>query len=46
MNASEIQLKGLRVLIVEDEPNTREAFAESLRPFGVEAETASSAKEG
>jgi CheY-like chemotaxis protein len=42
----EIRLDGIRVLIVDDEPNTREAFTEILQSSGAETRTGSSAAEG
>jgi two-component system CheB/CheR fusion protein len=42
----EIRLDGVRVLIVDDEPNTREAFTEMLRSVGAETRAAASAREG
>ncbi|MEO5969962.1 MAG: CheR family methyltransferase, partial [Bdellovibrionia bacterium] len=42
---SQVRLDGLRVLVVEDEPRTREAFMEMLQTFGALVKTAASAKE-
>ncbi|OFZ16469.1 MAG: hypothetical protein A2X86_21730 [Bdellovibrionales bacterium GWA2_49_15] len=41
-----LRLDGVRVLIVEDEANTREAFGEMLRLVGAEVKLAESAHEG
>jgi two-component system CheB/CheR fusion protein len=42
----EIRLDGIRVLVVDDEPNTRGVFAEMLQSAGAETRMASSAREG
>ncbi|HLE00410.1 MAG TPA: chemotaxis protein CheB [Bdellovibrionota bacterium] len=42
----EIRLDGIRVLIVDDEFNTRGVFTEMLRSVGAETQAASSAREG
>jgi two-component system, chemotaxis family, CheB/CheR fusion protein len=41
-----VKLDGVRVLLVDDEANSREAFGELLSSFGAEVKTAGSAKEG
>ena len=40
-----VRLVGLRLLVVEDEASTREAFTEMLQSYGAEVKTASSARE-
>jgi two-component system CheB/CheR fusion protein len=44
--AEEIRLDGVRLLIVDDEPNTREVFSELLQSAGAETRMAASAQEG
>ncbi len=44
--SDEIRLDGIRVLIVDDEFNTRGVFTEMLRSVGAETQAASSAREG
>lgn len=41
----EIALDGLRVLLVDDEPNAREVFGVMIQSFGAEVKTASSVSE-
>lgn len=41
----EIELEGLRVLLVDDEPNAREVFTVMIESFGAEVLTTSSARE-
>ena len=40
------QLDGIRVLLIDDQPSSREAFTESLRSLGAETQAAESAEEG
>ena len=42
---AEVSLKGLRVLVVEDDPSAREIFSILLQSFGAEVNTAASARE-
>ncbi len=39
-------LKGLKILLVEDDPNTREAFTLTLESFGAQIQAAASTEEG
>jgi len=39
-------LKGIRVLIVDDDPSAKDAITETLRSFGAETQSAESAKDG
>jgi len=44
--ATPVQLEGLRILIVDDELNTREALGEVLKSYGAQTRLAGSVKDG